>query len=106
MDMMKLEAFSEKELIQLNHKIVERIKFLRQMRVQKKMLDFYPGQSVSFETTEGLVSGIVARFNKKTVTVVTHDGERWKVSPSFLSKSKMKDVTPENPEIRVLGQLD
>ena len=28
------------------------------------------------------------KYNKKTVTVITDDGQRWNVSPSFLSKAK------------------
>jgi hypothetical protein len=30
-------------------------------------------------------SGVVIKFNPKTVVVMTDDGHRWKVSPQFLS---------------------
>ena len=32
------------------------------------------------------VSGVITRYNKKTVTVITDDGRRWNVSPGLLSK--------------------
>jgi hypothetical protein len=29
---------------------------------------------------------VLTRYNKKSVTVITDDGQRWNVSPHFLSK--------------------
>lgn len=38
-----------------------------------------------FTTSGGeLVRGVVARHNRKSVTVVTPDGHQWRVSPSLL----------------------
>jgi hypothetical protein len=51
------------------------------------MLQFAVGERVSFDTTDGrLVSGILARYNKKTVTVITDDGHQWNVAPAFLRR--------------------
>src|SRR5215212_3133765 len=33
------------------------------------------------------VEGMLTRYNKKTVTVITDDGRQWNVSPAFLSKA-------------------
>ena len=30
----------------------------------------------------------MTRYNKKTVTVITDDGEQWNVSPGFLRKAE------------------
>jgi hypothetical protein len=30
----------------------------------------------------------LVKYNQKTVTVITDDGQRWNVSPSFLSKAE------------------
>jgi hypothetical protein len=80
-----IDALNEAELIDLNNRIVERLRFLSQMRSHKRMLDFRIGDRVSFQP-EGRprVSGILTRYNKKTVTVVTDAGERWNVAPNFL----------------------
>jgi hypothetical protein len=80
-----IDALTEAELIDLNNRIVERLRFLNQMRSHKRMLDFRIGDRVSFQP-EGrpAVSGILTRYNKKTVTVVTDGGERWNVSPGLL----------------------
>ena len=32
------------------------------------------------------LTGILVKYNKKTVSVLTDSGERWNVSPHFLSK--------------------
>jgi hypothetical protein len=80
-----IDALTEAELIDLNNRIVERLRFLNQMRSHKRMLDFRIGDRVSFQP-EGrpLLNGTLTRYNKKTVTVVTDGGERWNVSPGLL----------------------
>jgi hypothetical protein len=80
-----IDALTEAELIDLNNRIVERLRFLSQMRSHKRMLDFRIGDRVAFQP-EGRppVSGILTRYNKKTVTVLTDAGERWNVSPGLL----------------------
>jgi hypothetical protein len=49
------------------------------------MLEFRIGDRVTFEPEGGTpVFGILTRYNKKSVTVITDDGHRWNVSPRFL----------------------
>jgi hypothetical protein len=80
-----IDALTEAELIDLNNRIVERLRFLGQMRSHKRMLDFRIGDRVSFQPDgRPRVSGILTRYNKRTVTVVTDAGERWNVSPGLL----------------------
>lgn len=80
-----IDSLSEAELIDLNNRIVERLRFLSQARAHTRMLDFRIGDRVFFEP-EGrpAVSGMITRYNKKTVTVITDSGERWNVAPNFL----------------------
>jgi len=88
-----IEKLSEKELIELNHRIVERLKFLELMRTHNKMMKFNVGETVSFEPPgREKQIGVLVKYNKKTVTVVTEHGERWNVSPHLLSKAN--DVKP------------
>lgn len=72
----------------LNHRIVERLRFLQQMRAHAKMLEFSIGDRVMFEPdARGPVIGVLTRYNKKTVTVLTENGERWNITPSLLRKA-------------------
>lgn len=32
------------------------------------------------------MTGMLTRYNKKTVTVITDEGQHWNVAPSFLRK--------------------
>ena len=43
-----IDKLSEEELIDLNHRIVERLRFLSQMRAHSKMLDFRIGDQGHF----------------------------------------------------------
>jgi hypothetical protein len=92
---MDIDQLTEAELIALHHRIVERLRFLEQMRAHGTMLAFSIGERVSFTPKDRPpLTGMVVKYNKKTVTVITDDGQRWNVSPSLLSKAEPKAVTP------------
>ena len=83
----EIDSFSYDELIELNHKIVERLKFLDQMHAHKEMMQFTPGDQVSFEPPgQGKQFATLVKYNKKTVTVITESGRKWNVSPHLLRK--------------------
>ena len=80
---------TEEELIDLNHRIVERLKFLQSYHTHEQMMEFSPGDQVSFEPRgQGKKIGTLVKFNKKTVTVITDTGQKWNVSPHLLTKVK------------------
>lgn len=83
------DKLSESEQIDLNRRIIERIRFLQQARAHKSMLRFSVRDKVCFEP-EGkpLVLGVIKRYNKKTVSVLVEDGRNWRVSPQFILKVK------------------
>ena len=86
-----IDKLTESELIDLNHRIVERLKFLRSMRDHADMMEFSIGEKVCFNPHgRGERVGVLAKYNKKTVTIITENGERWNVSPSFLTKANDK----------------
>jgi hypothetical protein len=90
-----IDQLTEAELIDLNRRIVERLRLLQQMRAHATMLKFSLGDRVTFETDDGqAVVGILVRYHKKTVSVVTDDGHRWNVSPRFLRSVKPRASTP------------
>ncbi len=107
-DSMKIDIdrLTETELVDLNHRIVARLRMLAQMRAHADMLEFRIGDRVAFGSPgQGRVEGMLTRYNKKTVTVVSDDGRQWNVSPSLLSKVVSPDTaTPEGSNIRLLGK--
>jgi hypothetical protein len=83
-----IDRLSEAELIDLNHRIVARLKLLRELQAHQAMLDFRMGERVSFEPPgRGRQLGIITRYNRKSVTVITEDGGHWTVAPALLSKA-------------------
>jgi hypothetical protein len=95
-----IDRLSEAELIDLNNRIVARLRFLQQMRAHMEMLEFKIGDRVSFRPPgQGPVEGMLTRYNKKTVTVVTDEGRQWNVSPALLNQAvsaKSKDSADSN----------
>ena len=90
-----LSSLTYDELLALNFKIVERLKFLDSLHTHEEMMQFSPGDKVSFEPPgRGRQIGTLVKFNKKTVTVITESGQNWKVSPQVLNK--VKNVKPSN----------
>jgi hypothetical protein len=84
----EIDKLTESELVSLNNRIVERLRFLQQMRAHSSMLEFGIGERVSFQPDgRPAVFGILTRYNKKTVTVITDSGEHWNVAPSVLRKA-------------------
>lgn len=49
------------------------------------MLEFRIGERVTFHPDgRPPVTGMITLYNKKTVSIVTDDGQRWNVEPHFL----------------------
>lgn len=80
-----IDRLTEGELLDLNHRIVARIRLLRQARAHVQMLKFRVGDRVAFHPPGyPVLTGMLTRYNRKTVTVVTDEGARWNVSPAGL----------------------
>ena len=84
-----IDSMSYDELVALNHKIVERLKFLDSIHTHKEMMQFSPGSQVCFEPLgRDKQFGTLVKYNKKTVTVITESGQKWNVPPHLLRKVK------------------
>lgn len=84
-----ITLLSENELIDLHHRIVERLRFLSQTRAHHKMPEFKVGDRVSFKPDDRpAFSGVLTKYNKKTVTIITDNGEHWNVAPGLLTLAK------------------
>jgi hypothetical protein len=79
-----IDRLTEAELIDLNRRIVERLRMMQQLRAHKDMMQFSVGQRVSFRSNRGVITGVLTRYNRKTVTVIADTGEQWNVSPALL----------------------
>jgi hypothetical protein len=91
-----IDQLTEAELTDLNHRIVQRLRILRQVHAHVQMMEFKIGDRVTFQPAgRPAVIGMLTRYNKKTVTVITEQGERWNVSPMLLQRvadPKNKDI--------------
>ena len=96
-----IDELSEAELIDLNHRIVERLRFLSQMRAHSEMLDFKIGERITFHP-EGYpqLFGILTRYNRKTMTVITDAGQQWNVAPRLLRRVDAREGNQAtNPKV-------
>lgn len=95
-----LDKLTEAQLVDLNHRIVARLKFLREARSHSAMLEFRIGDRVTFKPDgRPPLVGVLTKYNRKTVTVITGDGERWNVAPSFLRKADFKPSQRSAPNV-------
>lgn len=91
-----IDRLTEAELVDLNHRIVERLRLLQQMRSHVQMLEFKVGERVQFQPDgHPPVTGVLTRYNRKTVTVIAETGQQWNVVPQFLQR-----VAPPGTESR------
>ena len=97
-----IDQLTEAELIDLNNRIVARLRLLTQMRAHTQMLEFKVGDRVTFQP-EGrpLLVGMLTRYNKKTVTVITDDGEHWNIAPGFIRKAE-QSAKPVNADSNIV----
>src|SRR5579872_5271466 len=85
MNRINIDHLTEAELMDLNHRVVQRLRLIHQLHAHKAMLEFRIGDRATFDPQRGTpICGIVTRYNQKTVTIVTDDGHRWNVSPPLL----------------------
>ena len=98
---MKIDIYSlsYEDLVALNHRIVERLKFLDAVNTHEEMMQFAPGDQVSFEPSgRGRQFGTLVKYNKKTVTIITEAGQKWNVSPHLLRKVKKAKKHGKRPD--------
>ena len=89
-----IDALTEAELTDLNNRVVARLRFLAELRAHSRMLDFRIGERVTFQPPDRpAVAGTLTRYNRRYVTVVTDDGQRWNVAPSTLQRLERPAAT-------------
>ena len=82
----ELDDLSYDELLDLNGRIIARLKHLDAADALDAMMKFNLGSKVCFDSSRhGMQTGTIIKFNPKTVVVLTDEGHRWKISPQMLS---------------------
>ena len=100
--MIDLSRLSEEELVDLNRRIVERLRLMRSARQLVDLARFSVGMRVEFTTDDGrALQGEITRLNRKTATVCCNPSGHWRVSPALLrpivdrhTNSSTKRVVP------------
>jgi hypothetical protein len=91
-----IDKLNEDELIDLNNRIVQRLRFLNQMRAHSQMLDFRIGDRATFQPDgRPPLFGIITRYNKKRHRNRRMAGSR-NVAPGLLRKATSTDSTETN----------
>jgi hypothetical protein len=84
-----LTKYTESELLDLNPRIIERLRFLRQGRCRESMAELNVGDRVSFLADYGReVVGTIIRLNRKSVTLVSTEGVQWRVAPTLVKRAE------------------
>ena len=84
-----VEQLSLEELVDLNKRVVMRIKYLQGVKAMEDLNRFKMGDRVHFHDHEGRPKeGVVVRINQRTVGVHTdEDDGHWNIPPRLLTKS-------------------
>lgn len=83
-----LDQLNEIQLQELHDLVVVRLQQFRDVRHKAAMWHMLPGDVVQW-TYEGVgLFGRIEKLNTKTVSVISDDGTRWKISPTLLSLVK------------------
>lgn len=81
-----IEPLNVEELIELNKKIISRIKDLRAQEQLKVAAQFRIGDLVSFQNRDHLkITGVIISVRKAKISILTENNERWDVSPALLT---------------------
>lgn len=101
-----LTKYTEQELLELNRRIIERIRFLRQGRCRESILEFHVGDRVSFSPECGHeVTGTIVRLNRKSVTVASSDGGQWRVAPGFIRKVSAEPDALADADAKLIAKV-
>ncbi|HAS6240183.1 TPA: hypothetical protein I7181_22485 [Vibrio vulnificus] len=77
---MDIDTLTRTELIELNNRIVARLESMDELEVQAKRQQFTLGSPAEFVDDKGTARVcVVVKFNKKTISVSTVNGERWNI---------------------------
>jgi len=80
-----VDKLNREELLELNRRIIERLKYLSTREALEYSKKFNVGDEVEFKNKGTVIRGTVTRINRKTLSVQTREGQ-WNIPPQFLKK--------------------
>jgi hypothetical protein len=84
-----IEKMTEAELVELQNQVATRIKFFREVELKNRLSGFEVDDVVSFQPEgQPTLKGMITKFNRKTIVVVTENGQHWNLSPAVLTKER------------------
>jgi len=101
-----IDNMTEDELLALNSRVIARLKLIQQHNTLNSMIKFEVGQRVSFDPDGRMRTGVLIKFNPKTVVVLTDDGQRWKVSPQLIRHLIDSSKSSTNNKVTTLRRVD
>ena len=101
-----IDNMTEDELLALNSRVVARLKLIQQHNTLNSMIKFEVGQRVSFDPDGRMRTGVLIKFNPKTVVVLTDDGQRWKVSPQLIRHLIDSGKSSTSNKVTTLRRVD
>ena len=101
-----IDNMTEDQLLALNRRVIARLKLIQQHNTLNSMIKFEVGQRVSFDPDGRMRTGILIKFNPKTVVVLTDDGQRWKVSPQLIRHLIDTGKSSTNNKVTTLRRVD
>ena len=101
-----IDNMSEDELLALNRRVIARLKLIQQHNTLNSMIKFEVGQRVSFDPDGRMRTGVLIKFNPKTVVVLTDDGQRWKVSPQLIRHLIDSGKSSTSNKVTTLRRVD
>jgi hypothetical protein len=81
-----IDKLNRAELLELNRRIIERLKYLSKKEAVEYSRKFSVGDVVEFNNEGTIIHGTVIRINRKTLSIKTREGQ-WNVPPQFLRKA-------------------
>ena len=96
-----LTRLSEQDLIDLNRRIVERLRLIRSARQLVQLARFTVGVQVEFATDDGrIVRGAITKLNRKTATVCCNTSGHWHVTDGITPYNQVRRTKCDDNQAR------
>ena len=89
LDNINLDTLNHDELVELNRRVVDRIKMKRSLKSAEKARSIQVGDKVQFKSKKGgVIKGVVTKVNRKTIDIREDDNSfrNWRVTASLVEK--------------------
>ena len=94
---MEINDMSYEQLFDLHEQVIGRLRYLGDLRARASLDKYQIGDRIRFDDGHGrTVAGVVARINRKSLTVETPGG-KWSGVPPFAVTEHIAEIKPCKP---------